>query len=301
MRDLLMLRHEDVLDLAHAKKVSEGKALFHLLEQMGRQEADKHPNGGPLRQAADLVQGIGLTYGSMVDRELEAVLSTARTQTRFLDSPALRKVLTVDSVRLADVKRKPTTLYLCLPAGRMATHAKWLRIVINMALVAFEDDFKPKIPVLMLLDEFPVLGHMRSLEVAAGQMAGYGVKLWTVVQDLTQLQRIYGEKSWQTFAGNTGIVTFFANNDAETLKYISEALGQRSMLVEQPSATTPSQRYSAAGDHSEIVRNEPLLSPFEVRMKLAREHLRLLVLTPRELPVIIERVLFYRERELFKQ
>lgn len=298
MRDLLMLRHPLVLDLADAKKLSEAKALFFLMQQLAEDEGARHKEG-PALQAARLALGIGVSYAAMVERELESVLSTARTQTRFLDSPALRAVLGKHSIHLAEIKREPTTLYLCLPAGRMATHAKWLRIVINMALAAFEDDFKPEIPVLMLLDEFPVLGHMRSLEMAAGQMAGFGVKLWTVVQDLPQLHRIYGNPGWQTFAGNAGILTFFANNDAETLRYISEAVGQRAMLVAQPSGATPGGRYAGASSQSETLRGEPLLSPAEVRIILDRDEKRLLVLTPRELPAIIERVIFHKEPELF--
>ncbi|MCZ0963491.1 type IV secretory system conjugative DNA transfer family protein [Paracoccus benzoatiresistens] len=43
--------------------------------------------------------------------------------------------------------------------------------------------------LLFCLDVIAALGHMESIEKAAGQIAGFGVKLWPVVQDLTQLQR----------------------------------------------------------------------------------------------------------------
>ena len=75
--------------------------------------------------------------------------------------------------------------------------------------------------MLMVLDEFPVLGYMRTIEAAAGQIAGFGVKLWTIVQDITQLQRLYRD-SWETFVANSGVVTAFANTDGSTLKYLSE-------------------------------------------------------------------------------
>lgn len=298
MRDLLMLRHDLITQLMKTREFKNPRvALFALMEELGEKFLDAE---GPLAEAAALVQGIGISFGAMIDRESESILSTARTQTRFLESSALKRVLTKHSVNLGDIKREPTTLYLCLPAGRMGSHAKWLRIVINMALQAFEEQkTPPPIPVLMLLDEFPVLGHMNSLEVAAGQLAGLGVKLWTVVQDLTQLQRIY-KKGWETFVGNAGVVTFFANNDGMTVQYISKNIGSRTMLVAEPSGASPSASYGGALHQHEKLRSEPLMGSAEARNLLDRDTGRLLVLTPKYRPALLQRVIFHKERNLFK-
>jgi hypothetical protein len=76
------------------------------------------------------------------------------------------------------------TIYLCLSAMRMATCNRWFRLFINLALAAFEQEpIKPYPPVLMVLDEFATLGHMSTIENAAGQIAGFGVKLWPILQD----------------------------------------------------------------------------------------------------------------------
>jgi len=89
---------------------------------------------------------------------------------------------------------------------------------------------KPEPPVLMCLDEFAVLGHMKTIEDAAGQIAGFGVKLWPVIQDLGQLNTLYKDR-WQTFMANAGTLQFFANNDAFTLEWISKRLGVTSLIV----------------------------------------------------------------------
>ncbi len=169
-----------------------------------------------------LLAGIANSFLGKEERELSGLVSTADVQLAFLDSPPLAACLTRSDFKLSDLKASPMTVYLCLPASRMATHAKWLRAVINLALAMCERIKKvPKPPLLFMLDEFPVLGHMRTLEAAAGQIAGFGVKLFTVVQDLTQLQRLYKE-SWQTFIGNAGNNIFFGNSEAFTLDYLSK-------------------------------------------------------------------------------
>jgi type IV secretion system protein VirD4 len=147
----------------------------------------------------DAVAGAGERFASMADRELASVFSTALTQLEFLDSNAMANVLRASDLKLSELKSSKATLYLCLPATRMGTHSRWLRVIINLALVAFEREKRaPEIPALMILDEFHVLGHMKSLETAAGLMAGFGVKLWVVLQDLTQIKRDYRD-SWETF------------------------------------------------------------------------------------------------------
>lgn len=67
---------------------------------------------------------------------------------------------------------------------RMGTHARWLRLMILLALSVMErTNVKPPAPVLFVLDEFPVLGHLQTIETAAGLMAGFGVKLWVIIQN----------------------------------------------------------------------------------------------------------------------
>jgi type IV secretion system protein VirD4 len=244
------------------------------------------------------LQGVGVTYGEMVDRERESVLSAARTQTRFLGSPALRDVLATSTVRLEEIKRQPTTLYLCLPVKRMASHAKWLRIVIDLCLAGFEDNVRPDIPVLVVLDEFNVLGHMKSIETAAGQLAGYGVKLWTVLQDLGQIKKIY-EKSWETFVGNAGVLTFFGNTDQETLEYIEKKLGRRTFITERPSGASAGARYGGAPLMQQELRYEGLLATHEIEHVLAREQRSVLVMAAGRRPVILERAVYHESTDRF--
>ena len=150
----------------------------------------------------------------------------------WLDSARVHGVLTKNNFRLADLKRKRMTIYLCLPATRMATHARWLRLMILLTLSVMErTEGKPKLPVLFVLDEFPALGHMQAIETAAGLMAGFGVKLWTIIQNVGQLKQHY-DKGWETFFANSGVVTAFGVSDSESLKVLSDMLG-RTSIVEQ--------------------------------------------------------------------
>jgi type IV secretory pathway TraG/TraD family ATPase VirD4 len=97
-------------------------------------------------------------------------------------------------------------------------------------------------PILFMMEEFATLGHMEIMERAAAYFPGFGVKLWAVLQDTTQLQRYYGQ-SWETFLGNAGLIQCFANGDQSTLDYITRRLERLIMPFELRTAFSR-QRFS---------------------------------------------------------
>jgi type IV secretion system protein VirD4 len=227
------------------------------------------------------------------ERERSGVISTAIEQTDFLDSPALARCLSGSDFNLADLKTTPTTVYLCLPAGRMTTHNRWLRIIVNLAVEAMErEPAKPEHPVLFLMDEFAVLDHMTSIEKAAGQIAGFGVKLWPVLQDLSQLKAIYKD-SWETFLGNAGLLQFFGNNDLTTLEYLSKRLGKSTILqVSKGEVSTAQVAGGFTGESTQFQMNE-LMTSEEIGRFFARQTSTQLILWPGSSPIAIDRVKYY--------
>jgi hypothetical protein len=54
-------------------------------------------------------------------------------------------------------------------------------------------------------------------------LRGYGVSLWLLVQDLSQLEAVYPK--WRTFLANTTLQAF-GTQDYQTARYLSDVLGQ---------------------------------------------------------------------------
>ena len=193
----------------------------------------------------DVIAGAANSVLDMGDNERGSVLSTARRNTKFIDSPWMRRCLEGGGRRfdIDALKSEPggVTVYLCLSARFIPTHARFLRLVLNLMLFRMEAQGLDKPAcghsVLYILDEAAALGRMEAIEKAAGLMAGYGVKLWTVLQDLGQLKRHYKE-SWETFLGNAGVMQFFANSDMTTLEWLSKRLGQTEVIRETRSTST---------------------------------------------------------------
>jgi type IV secretion system protein VirD4 len=137
-----------------------------------------------------------------------------------------------------------------------------------------------------------VLGHMRVIESAAGQMAGFGVKLWVILQDLGQLQNHY-EKSWETFLGNAAVATFQSISDLTTLKYLSERLGTRTFYMPIESGVGIRAKMDGAKSENETVQTAPLLATHEIEYVLARERGAMIVLFSGMHPLILQRAISY--------
>ena len=232
---------------------------------------------------------------AMGDKERGSVLSSARTQTQWLDSPKMTAVLENTDFDLADLKRKRATVYLCLPATRMTTHARWLRLVVLLALGAMERvKTKPELPVLFVLDEFPVLGYLQSVEMVAGLMAGFGVKLWPIIQNVGQLKQHYS-KSWETFIANSGIVTAFGVSDSESLKVLSECLGRTGVVVKTDSGASRGALMQGASPFHDDRRELPLLAEHELRMAFGRGKDRVLIYNVENEPAVARRFVYFRD------
>ena len=200
------------------------------------------------------------------NKELNSILSTALTQTRWLDSRPVKADLARGAYDFGRMKDEPTTVYLILPARRLGTHSTWLRLMIASVLRPLMiDTRKPKVPVLFMLDEFAQLGHLPVIENNLAMMRGYGVKLWAVFQDLSQAQAIYKER-WESFLGNAGVLQSFAPQDVVTADYLSKRTGQSTRSVLSYGLNREAASSAPKGDSTGISQAAvPLMLPQDLR------------------------------------
>ncbi len=167
------------------------------------------------------------------DKLLSSVMASVQSHTHFLDSPRIRESLSRTDFSFEEIKQNPTSIYLILPADRLQTFGRWLRLLIQQAITvnARNIEIKPAKPILFILDEMPSLGRLPSLEQAFSLMAGFGMQLWGICQDLSQLARVYGENGWQTFVSNSGVIQYFGSRDKMTAEYFSTLCGVTTIEV----------------------------------------------------------------------
>lgn len=173
-------------------------------------------------------------------KEVGSIVSTALTQTAFLDSATLSENLAQSSFSFEDLVNGYATIYLVLPVDKLYTYGRWFRLMVSLGIrTVARNNKKLPAPVLFLLDEFGTIGKLSAVAQAFGLMAGLQLCLWAFVQDLNQLKRDYPDE-WETFIANCEVLTAFDVMDQFTAKYLSEMLG--TTTVERISKETAAQR-----------------------------------------------------------
>jgi type IV secretion system protein VirD4 len=143
--------------------------------------------------------------------------------------------------------------------------------------------------LLLMLDEFPILGRLDVLAEALSLIAGYGIRACLVAQDLTQIYEAYGRD--ESITSNCDTSVAFTPNKMQTAQELSRLAGE----------TTVRHAYRTVS-RGAISVSEPevgrlLITPDEVRRLGAGE---VLVLARGYHAIRAER-LQYHTQEFFKR
>lgn len=158
---------------------------------------------------------------------LGSFVSEINSNLAFFDGhDGFAEVTSASDFRFEELATTPTTVYLTVPLKDMATSFRFLRAMVGQAFTALEEQRDAReASVLFILDEFPALRDMPFMRDAVAQMRSAGAWFWFFVQDVAQLQAVYGRWA-DVFLSQTDYQIFFgAVNDASTKQYVSTNLG----------------------------------------------------------------------------
>ena len=256
------------------------------------------------RAVGGLVARAANRHLGKADREAAGVLSSAQRHTHFLDSPRMTQVLARSDFSFADLKTGTQTVFLVLPPDRLATYARWLRLMVGHGLQDLARSAPSSAgtsssstfgalagPVLYLLDEFAALGHLASVERAMGLMAGYGVQLWPILQDVHQLRATYGARAG-TFLSNAGVLQVFGVNDHDSARLVSDLLGQETVVFQTMSRALDAEASGITYGEQHVGR--PVLTPDEVRTLPQNSELLFIA---GQRPIVARKLQYYADRE----
>ena len=82
----------------------------------------------------------------------------------------------------------------------------------------------------IILDEFASLQRLTSIVQTLEQGRSKGVSIWIALQDLSQLQRVYGDVTAYSIINNANTILAFAVNDPNTTSLLSKIFGEIEIL-----------------------------------------------------------------------
>lgn len=208
------------------------------------------------------------------ENEMSGVLSTAMSFLTLYRDPVVSKNTAFSEFKVRDLMNadKPVTLYLVVPPSDKDRLKPLIRLVVNQVVRTLTErmEFKDgrsvagyKHRLLLLIDEFPSLGKLDIFEEALAFIAGYGMKAYLIIQDISQLWTAYGKD--ESIFSNCHIRVAYAPNKIETADLLSKMTGTATITKQQTNYSgdlfQPMLK-NISSSSQEVAR--PLLTPDEV-------------------------------------
>jgi type IV secretion system protein VirD4 len=235
---------------------------------------------------------------SSSEATLSSIVATFNAPLTIFADAVVDAATSADDFRLEDVRRRRCSIYVRIPPHRLASARPLLNLFFSQ-LVSLntrclpEHDPSLRFQCLLLNDEFTAMGRVPVISASAAFLAGYNIRLLTVVQAMSQLDAVYGEKEARTFATNHGLQILFAPREQRDANEYSDMLGH---FTEQATSHGRSRSFSDKGQTTVSRNDSPqrrsLLLPQEFK-ELGSERLVLIVEGCK--PILGEKIRYYRE------
>ena len=237
-------------------------------ELMARTLHRRGPGGEP--ETHPFIRTAVRGYAAMHDRFRTSVQGTARSYLKWLAGEDVEHALSASDFCLGDLMcaEAPVGLYVQIaPADAVALRplVRMLFYAAAQALTAHEtEDAGGRLKrhrLLLVMDEFPLLGRVEFFEKSLRLMSGYGLKAMFAAQSLNDIVETYGPHN--TILDNCFLYTAFAALDPLTQDKVSRLTGLVTEVRETLSGPIGLSSGRRSRSRSEVER--PLLEPGEVR------------------------------------
>ena len=234
-------------------------------------------------------------YKNKAEKERSGVKSSLTSSLALWANPNIDAATSGSDFDLRQFRRKRSSVYVGVGQDQLLTIAPLLNMFFQQAVAELSKSLpatdEPH-EVLFLIDEFPMLGAMPTLQKGLALLAGYKIRIVLITQGLGQLDEIYGRQATEGILQNCAVQVFFASNDDTTTNYVSARLGSKTVRVRSQSQ---SQDWSYTTSTSYIAR--PLLLPEEVRRLDPK---KALIFKETSRPVLAEKIRYYEDTQLMK-
>lgn len=232
------------------------------------------------------------------ENTLSSIVATFNAPLTVFADAVVDATTSGDDFKLQDVRRRRMSIYVRIPPNRLGAARPLLNLFFSQ-LVSLNTQHLPEqdptltVQCLLVNDEFATMGRVGVITHAAAFLAGYNLRLLTVVQAMSQLDAVYGDKEARTFATNHGLQILYAPREQRDADEYSAMLGH---FTERATSRGRSRSFGHHGHHS-VSRNESdqrraLLLPQEFK-ELGSE--RVVVILENCKPILGQKIRYHRD------
>ena len=219
-------------------------------------------------------------------------------------NPMVDAATSASDFNLADVRRKKVSIYFGVAPNRLEAAARLINLFFAQTIslntgVLPDADTTLKHQCLVLLDEFTAFGRVGIVAKAVSYIAGYNLRLLTIIQSKSQLEGegLYSKADARNMITNHEVRIIFPPGDDQEAKDASEMLGYYTAKAKSVSTNHSGHILSVNGNSSGGTntsdQRRALMMPQELKQMPSTQAIVDKQGMP---PVLCEKVRFYEDR-----
>ncbi|MGY2492838.1 type IV secretory system conjugative DNA transfer family protein [Cupriavidus sp. CP313] len=197
---------------AHLKSLIEDKALTGLLAPYCQNALRRVASG-----SADVLGNVVATFNAGM---------------RLFSNPLVDAATSDCDFKIGNVRRERMSIYIGIPANRLETAPLLVNLFFSQLIeenttVLPAQDPTLKYQCLLICDEFTSVGRINIIDKANAYIAGYNVRLLTIIQSVAQLEpdALYGKHGTRTLVTNHGLKLVYPPREDEEAAALEKSLG----------------------------------------------------------------------------
>ena len=190
------------------------------------------------------------------ENTLAGIVATFGTPLLIFQNPRVDLATSANDFDLREVRRELMSIYFKMPPNKLKEGSVLVNLFFDQLLnlntrVLPSQDKTLKHQCLVQLDEMTSIGKVAMIAQAVSYMAGYNMRLLTIIQNKSQLEDVYGKAGALTLLSNHALMVMYApsptvQSDAqeysEMLGYETVKSRSRTSSMQSSSTSTSDQR-----------------------------------------------------------
>lgn len=230
------------------------------------------------------------------DNTLAGILSSFNAPLMIWANPRVDAATAANDFDLRAVRKRRMTIYIGIQPNKLSD----ARVLVNLLFDQLYNLNTKELPqqnpelkyqCLSLLDEFTSIGKVNIIANSVSYMAGYNMRLLTIIQNKSQLNKVYTEAGATTLMANHALMVMYAPSpvvQSDAVEY-SEMLGYQTVK-----GVSKSKQLSGktSESKSESDQRRALMLPQEIR-ELGKDNE--IVLLENTKPILCKKIKYYED------
>jgi len=230
------------------------------------------------------------------DMTLGNVLSTFNAPLLIFADPIVAAATGKSDFDLENVRKRRMTVYFGIQPNRLETASLLINLffsqLINLNLRELpQNNPDLKYQCVLVDDEFAAMGRVNVINKSNSYIAGYNLRLLTIIQAVSQLEdeKLYGIHATRTLVTNHGLQIMFPPREQKDAEEYSKMLGYFTAIAK---GRGRSNGKSSSTSTNLSDQKRPLMMPQELREMKTHEQI---IILENSKPIRCEKAFFYKD------